>query len=168
MNNSDQSSVTEQGSRKFARRPVAVTAAALIAVGALGVALGQDMRFASAEPAQPTPTTLAPQTVQTPYGAAPLSFADLVQKVSPAVVSINVKGDSKVAENDMRIPGMPDLPEDNPLYDFFKQFRQGQPRHGGHPPRPARRWRKAPASSFRLTATSSPTTTWSRTPRKSR
>ena len=27
-----------------------------------------------------------------------LTFADLVQKVSPAVVSINVKGDSKVAE----------------------------------------------------------------------
>ena len=57
MNNSDQSSVTEQASRKFARRPVAVTAAALIAAGALGVALGQDMRFASAEPAQPATTT---------------------------------------------------------------------------------------------------------------
>ena len=65
--------------------------------------------------------------MQTPYGAAPLSFADLVQKVSPAVVSINVKGDSKVAENDLQIPGLPDMPEDNPLYDFFKQFRQGQP-----------------------------------------
>ena len=53
MNNSDQSSVTEQASRKFARRPLAVTAAALIALSALGLALGQDMRFASAEPAQP-------------------------------------------------------------------------------------------------------------------
>ena len=140
MNNSDQSSVTEQASRKFARRPLAVTAAALIAAERLGVALGQDMRFASAEPAQPTTTTAqAPQTVQTPYGAAPLTFADLVQKVSPAVVSINVKGDAKVAENDMPgIPGMPDIPEDNPLYDFFKQFRQGQPNgHGGRPPRPS-------------------------------
>jgi serine protease Do len=47
--------------------------------------------------------------------------------VSPAVVSINVKGDVKVADNDMQIPGMPDLPEDNPLYDFFKQFRKGMP-----------------------------------------
>jgi serine protease Do len=27
----------------------------------------------------------------------------------------------------MQIPGMPDLPEDNPLYDFFKQFRKGMP-----------------------------------------
>src|SRR5262245_55080475 len=128
MNISDQSSVTEPASRKFARKPVAVTAAALIALSALGLALGQDMRGASAEPAQPSASTQAPQTVQTPYGAAPLTFADLVQKVSPAVVSINVKGDAKVAENDAPgIPGMPDIPEDNPLYDFFKQFRQGQP-----------------------------------------
>ncbi len=57
-----------------------------------------------------------------------MSFADLVAKVSPAVVSINVKGDVKVADNEhAQIPGMPDLPEDNPLYDFFKQFRKGMP-----------------------------------------
>jgi len=134
MNHSDQSSVTRQGSRKFARTPLAVTTAALIAVGAWGLALGQDMRFASAEPAQPTQS---PQTVQTPMGAVPLSFADLVQKVSPAVVSINVKGESEVADNDMEIPGLPDLPEDNPLYDFFKRFRQGHPKsQGGHPAHP--------------------------------
>jgi serine protease Do len=104
-----------------------VTAAALVALGALGLALGQDMRLASAEPAQ---------TVQTPYGVAPISFADLVQKVSPAVVSINVKGDAKVAENELQIPGLPDIPEDNPLYDFFKQFRQGMPK-GQTPPHPS-------------------------------
>jgi serine protease Do len=133
MNQADQSSVTKQGSRKFTRGPLAVTTAALIAVGALGLALGQDMRFASAEPAQTTPPA---QTVQTPMGAAPLSFADLVQRVSPAVVSINVKGDSKVADNDTQIPGLPDLPEDNPLYDFFKQFRQGQPGQSNRMPHP--------------------------------
>ena len=77
MNYSDQSSVTKQGSRKFPRSPLAVTAAALIAVGAWGLALGQDMRFASAEPAQSAQSVQAP-----PLGAAPLSFADLVQTVS--------------------------------------------------------------------------------------
>ena len=35
MNTSDQSSVTEPAARKFARRPLAVTAAALIALSAI-------------------------------------------------------------------------------------------------------------------------------------
>ena len=128
MNQPDRSSVTEQRSRKL--KPLAVTTAALIAVGALGFALGQDLRFASAEPAQTAPTA------QTPLGAAPLSFADIAQKVTPAVVSISVKGDSEVAENDLNIPGLPDLPEDSPLYDFFKQFGQGQPNDKGRPAHP--------------------------------
>ncbi|HEX2448936.1 MAG TPA: Do family serine endopeptidase [Methyloceanibacter sp.] len=118
----EQSSATHEshGSRKITRKRALLAAAALIATGALGLTLGNSVPFAAAE-------TPAPQTVQTPYGPAPLSFADLVAKVSPAVVSINVKGDVKVADNDMQIPGMPDLPEDNPLYDFFKQFRKGMP-----------------------------------------
>ena len=135
MNQTDQSCMTKQSSRKLTRQRLAVTTAALIAAGALGLALGHDIRLASAEPAQTA------QSVQTPLGAAPLSFADIVQKVTPAVVSINVKGDSKVAENDLQIPGLPDLPEDSPLYDFFKQFEkrfgQGQPKgKGGHPAHP--------------------------------
>ncbi|MET0687933.1 MAG: Do family serine endopeptidase [Methyloceanibacter sp.] len=108
------------GKRTLTRKPVLLAAAALIATSALGLTLGNGIPFAIAE----TPQT---QTVQTPLGPAPISFADLVQKVSPAVVSINVKGDTKVAENDPQIPGLPDLPEDNPLYDFFKQFRKGMP-----------------------------------------
>ncbi len=31
-----------------------------------------------------------------------------------------------MADNE-QIPGLPDLPEDNPLYDFFKQFRKNMP-----------------------------------------
>jgi serine protease Do len=124
MNPFDQSSATNEGSRwrKLARKPLAITAAALIATSALGLTLGNTIPFAAAEPTQ---------TVDTPYGRAPLSFADIVQKVTPAVVSINVKGGSKVAENDLQIPGLPDIPEDSPLYDFFKHFRHGQPNGGG-------------------------------------
>jgi serine protease Do len=124
MNRLEQSSVAPGSSRG---RTLAVTAAALIAMSAFGLALGHDMRVAVAEPVQ---------TVETPYGFAPLTFADLVEKVSPAVVSINVKGDAKVAENDLQIPGLPDIPEDSPLYDFFKQFRQGQPNSGPQTPHP--------------------------------
>ncbi|MGH6831517.1 MAG: Do family serine endopeptidase, partial [Methyloceanibacter sp.] len=118
----DQSSAATESpsSRKLTRKPALLAAAALIATSALGLALGNSVPFAAAE-------TATQPTVETPYGRAPLSFADLVAKVSPAVVSINVKGDVKVADNDMQIPGMPDLPEDNPLYDFFKQFRKGMP-----------------------------------------
>ena len=118
----DQSSAaTESPARKSTRKAALLAAAALIATGALGLTLGNGVPFAAAE------TTTPQQTVQTPLGLAPVSFADLVAKVSPAVVSINVKGDVKVADNDSPIPGMPDLPEDNPLYDFFKQFRKGMP-----------------------------------------
>ena len=54
MNWPDHSPV--RASRKFARRSLALTAAVLIAVGALLFALGQEMRFASAEPVQPAET----------------------------------------------------------------------------------------------------------------
>jgi serine protease Do len=123
----DQSSATESpGARKPTRRLTLLAAGALIATGALGLMLGNSVPLAVAE-------TGAQQTIETPYGRAPLSFADLVAKVSPAVVSINVKGDVKVADNEMEIPGLPDLPEDNPLYDFFKQFRKGMPQAPSKP-----------------------------------
>ena len=124
----DQSPAATDGSRS--RRPnwksALATALALIATGGLALMLGNTVPLAVAE-------TATQQTIETPYGRAPLSFADLVAKVSPAVVSINVKGDVKVADNDMEIPGLPDLPEDNPLHDFFKQFRKGMPQAPSKP-----------------------------------
>jgi len=124
--NSDQSQAANESSRKLTRKPVIFAAAALIATSALGLTLGNLVPFAAAETAATQPT------IDMPQGRAPLTFADLVAKVSPAVVSINVKGDAKVAEND-QIPGLPDLPEDNPLYDFFKQFRKGMPQQQQKP-----------------------------------
>jgi serine protease Do len=122
---SDQSNAANESSRKLTRKPVILAAAALIATSALGLTLGNMVPFAAAE-------TATQPTIDTPYGRAPLTFADLVAKVSPAVVSINVKGDAKVADNE-QIPGLPDLPEDNPLYDFFKQFRKGMPQQQQKP-----------------------------------
>ena len=73
MNNPDQSSSATGSShgRKLAHRPLVVTAAALIAISTWALALGHDMHLAVAEPVQ---------MVQTPYGTAPLTFADLVEE----------------------------------------------------------------------------------------
>ena len=91
-------------------------------------------------------------------GRAPLSFADIVERVKPAVVSINVtNGEARVARNDERgggqrsLPdGFPDLPEDHPLHDFFKnlprEFR-GMPGQPGQQ-RPTPRPRQATGSGF--------------------
>jgi serine protease Do len=122
---------SDQSSRKLTRKPVILAATAMIATGALGLTLGNLVPFAAAE------TTTQP-TIDTPYGRAPLTFADIVQKVTPAVVSISVKSDAKVAENDQspesdQIPGMPDVPKDSPLYDFFNQFRKNMPQHEAKP-----------------------------------
>ena len=120
--------------RKLTRKPALLAVAALIALiatGALGLTLGSGVPFAMAEPAEKAE---AAQTIEMPFGHAPLTFADLVAKVSPAVVSINVKSEMKVAQNEgMQIPGMPNVPEDNPLYDFFKQFRKGMPQGPSKP-----------------------------------
>lgn len=98
---------------------------------------------------QPAPPALAQKSetaqIDTPFGRAPMTFADIVEKVKPAVVSISVTNGGKVASRDRGgnplegIPGMPDLPDDHPLNEFFKNlpkdFRGGpqtpqQPRFG--------------------------------------
>ena len=57
-------------------------------------------------------------------------FADVVEKVSRAVVSVRVKSDVQNTSNNngfsFSIPGMPgmeDLPDDHPLKRFFREFR---------------------------------------------
>ena len=58
---------------------------------------------------------------------APVSFADLADKVRPAVVSVNVKSRGAVGDVSNRDFPIPDLPPDSPLRDFFDQFKHGQP-----------------------------------------
>ena len=68
-----------------------------------------------------------------PSHIAPGSFADVVDRVTPAVVSVKVKvteneGD-QASSDDNSTPNLPNIPKDDPLYRFFKQFGQG----GGAP-----------------------------------
>jgi serine protease Do len=58
---------------------------------------------------------------------SPPSFADLADKVRPAVVSVNVKSRGAVGDVSNRDIPIPDLPPDSPLRDFFDQFKHGQP-----------------------------------------
>ena len=113
------------------RAPLAISAlAAFAAAGAFWVGSG-DLPRAHAE-------APAGATIETPYGHAPMSFADLVDKVKPSVVSVSVVNDGGAAKVADRGGGgggggggftVPDLPEDHPLHDFFKnlpkEFGQG-------------------------------------------
>lgn len=58
---------------------------------------------------------------------APRSFADVAQKVRPAVVSIYTKGTNNGRSPMGRDFSFPDLPQDHPFRDFFDQFRRNMP-----------------------------------------
>ncbi len=60
--------------------------------------------------------------------AGPGSFADIVDRVTPAVVSVKVK----VVDSDEATP-LPDIPPSSPLYRYFRRF--GLPDDGGPGPR---------------------------------
>ncbi len=108
---------------KIAPASIAMTA---VAVAGLGLLV----------PSHPVRAESGAQTIQTPFGRAPLSFADIVDKVKPAVVSVSVVNDggaSKLASNEKGDKGdkgkkgeknfsLPDLPPDHPLHDFFKNL----------------------------------------------
>ena len=79
-------------------------------------------------------------------GRAPLSFADIVERVKPAVVSVNVtNGGPKVAQGPATPPKganpksftpkdfLPDLPDDHPFNEFFKNLPKDWGKGGGQP-----------------------------------
>jgi len=98
---------------------------AAVAALALGAAGGAPFSRAHAESLSGSSTA--------PVLNAPASFADVVDKVKPAVVAIKVKG---VAGDDDQeqvagIPGLPDMSPDDPMFRFFKRFGEQQ-QQGGH------------------------------------
>jgi serine protease Do len=102
-------------------------AKALLAAGLLAAASAPMVipAFAQLKPDAPS--------VETPFGRAPITFADIIAKVKPSVVSISVVGGKKNAMGPGGQPfQMPDLPDDLPpqLKEFFKNFK-GMPGQGG-------------------------------------
>lgn len=100
-------------SRRRRLRPLSAIAGAGL-IGASLFAVPHSPFFASAAAAQ---------------DQRPPSFADLADKVRPAVVSVNVKSaGSEISSRDVPVP---DLPQD--FRDFFDQFKKNQPER--HPMR---------------------------------
>jgi len=136
-------------SRVLSRGAISAPAFAVVGAMALGLAAPSTPALAQLKADSPS--------VQTPYGRAPITFADIVDRVKPAVVSISVtNGGAKVASKGGQpkgkggrgpgIPGLPDLPDDHPLNDFFRNLPK---EFGGSPvPRPT----QAQGSGFVISA----------------
>ncbi|SDW29849.1 serine protease Do [Albimonas donghaensis] len=112
------------------RRPLTATLAmAAVAAGAL--LAFQPAPQANAQQAQP-PSTGQQLGGPQPAGA-PTSFADLAERLSPAVVNISTT--TKVAQPDR--PRGPNLPENSPFRELFPElFGENGPGGGGGPARP--------------------------------
>jgi serine protease Do len=80
------------------------------------------------------------------FSNAPSTFANVAEKVRPAVVSIYTKGASAEAPEGRNF-NFPDLPQDHPFYDFFDQFRKNFPNG-----QPQRRLERAQGSGFLISA----------------
>ncbi len=87
------------------------------------------------------------------YSRAPASFADVAQKVRPAVVSIFTKGSAAVElpGGGGRGFGFPELPPEHPFHDFFDQFRKNAP-NNDQQQQPQRRPERAQGSGFLISA----------------
>ena len=80
-------------------------------------------------------------------GVQATGFADVVEKVTPAVVSVRVQAKVDAASDGsggpfsfgFDMPGFEDLPRDHPLKRFFREFRGDRDFHGDRGPRAERR-----------------------------
>jgi serine protease Do len=123
-------------STKFnARRWLGASALAILA----GIGGGTAFVAATAPSTAQTATLLPAAQISAPAVTNAPNFADLVEAVKPAVVSIIVEGGEKANPRQLQRGGpqfkfnFPDLPDDSPFKDFMDQFGQqfGQGGQGG-------------------------------------
>ena len=100
----------------YSHRVALLGAVALAALGGVAVET-------SVAPVSAAATTAEAPAVHAPAG--PASFADVVDRVKPAVVSVKVKlSDADQVDDDDSdaAPGLPDIPKNSPFYRFFRHF----------------------------------------------
>lgn len=132
-----QNSTPPQNSKPSKTRSRLMAAAASIAIaGAIGfgaVTTGTAPVFADAVSVE---------------GVKAVGFADVVEQVSPAVVSVRVQAKVDTASDrsgsgpfsfGFDMPGFDELPQDHPLKRFFREFRGDRDLHGDRGPRSERR-----------------------------
>jgi serine protease Do len=101
------------------------TAIVMLGLGAFALLPRAESQAPAAEPVRFVSTQVAdakappPRMLET---GAPFSFADLVERVSPAVVTITAEEQETAAQ---QMSGIEDLPA--PFRDLFNQFNQGRP-----------------------------------------
>jgi serine protease Do len=126
--------------RSLRRRALLGTAAALV-VG--GVIAGQAV-FLTDSPAFADPVRVE--------GVQPVSFADVVEKVRPAVVSVRVKSRTEdvAASGENPMDQMPELFGDRngPMERFFRQFRDGEGNRDGNRGNRQFRWQSPYSTSL--------------------
>ncbi|MFD1795692.1 DegQ family serine endoprotease [Paracoccus aurantiacus] len=118
---------------------LATVSVAALSLGALPVTAQQAVTETQAPANSADAPLVAPDTAARRQQIMPDSFADLVEKVSPAVVNINT---TSVIEQ----PTGPVFPEGSPFSDLFREFGfptpdqgQGDPRFGGRGQQQAQR-----------------------------
>jgi serine protease Do len=117
---------------------------ALAAAGAIGGAVGaiavnhNNAVAAGAAAAAPANYVAAPAPVApagTQVSMALPDFTQIVSRVGPAVVNIQVMGSTKTALSGRGQRGMPQMDEDDPFFEFFRRF-QGPQNPRGQRDRP--------------------------------
>ncbi len=129
--------------------PAARSAAALRSSGA-ALAAGLALALAAGAPAfaETDSTALTPRAEAPTVNMIPDSFADLAQRLSPAVVNITTT--TNIVQAD-RGPA-PILPEGSPFEEFFRDFMDRQPGQRGPGVNPRQRRSNALGSGFIISA----------------
>ncbi|WP_052341039.1 trypsin-like peptidase domain-containing protein [Salinarimonas rosea] len=112
-----------RGARPRAGLLAAAALAAVVGAGAVGGGM-----------LPPPPALAEPLTLERPLVMP--SFADVVERVRPAVVSVRVRAQAIATRGPEGFGSVPDLAPGDPLYEFFRRFGEGDPRQrrGGPPP----------------------------------
>ncbi len=140
-----------------AARRLGIVAGTAVAASVAGALLVGPQTHVQAQQRAESPT------IQTPFGRAPLTFADIVEKVKPAVVSIHASNTAGRTSRRAPNPGapnpggpggrlMPDLPDDHPLNEFFRNLPRDFGGRGGTPNAPTPRPSLAQGSGFVISA----------------